>query len=94
MTFKVLQLVNAFRKRVTRKHRDQAASKKVSPAQDFCQDFELQAFDEIDRYLGRRTRHPKTAKHTSKTYRSVATKDKAAGKCIEWYVLHRYVFDC
>lgn len=58
VTFKVLQLVHAFRRRVTRKHREQAASKKVSSARDFCQDFERRAYEQIDCYLGRKTRRP------------------------------------
>lgn len=62
VTFKVLQLLNTFRKRVkTRVHTTQSrrrrqASKKVT--EDFCQGFERQAFEEIDRYLGRKTAYP------------------------------------
>ena len=58
VTFKVFQLVNAFRQRVkTRVQSDRLAKKgsRAKAAQDFCQDFEHQAFEEIDRYLGRKT---------------------------------------
>lgn len=58
VTFKVLQLVNSFRKRVkTRVQSNRRLKKETSTrvAQDFCQDLELQAFQEIDKYLGRKT---------------------------------------
>jgi len=66
VTFKVLQLVNAFRKRITRKHTART-TKKVSSRNtrdSFCQGFERQAFAEIDTYLGRKRRHP-PARHSS-----------------------------
>lgn len=93
VTFKVLQLVNSFRSRVTRK----LAPKKVyarkekttAQAQDFCQDFERQAFDEIDRYLGRKTRRPssKRPKVTEDTRPShfAGAKEPQEGKSIDRY---------
>lgn len=65
VTFKVLQLVNTFRKRVkTRVQSTRRPKRKTSTrvTEDFCQDFERQAFEEIDRYLGR-----KSAAHSRKT---------------------------
>ncbi|KAK3704016.1 hypothetical protein LTR37_014120 [Vermiconidia calcicola] len=58
VTFKVLQLVNSFRKRVKTRVQSEWIPKKETwtrVAEDFCQDFEHQAFDEIDQYLGRKT---------------------------------------
>lgn len=59
VAFKVLTLVNAFRERV-KKHSQ--VRRKVRPrkvAEDFVQDFERQAFDEVDRYLGRKSKGSK-----------------------------------
>lgn len=97
-TFKVLQLVNAFRKKVTRKHTAQAKTKKVSSrdtitADDFCQDFERQAFEDIDRYLGRKTRNRrerkprKVTEDTARPCCAVDFGDVPAEKSIERYVL-------
>lgn len=87
-TFKVLQLVNAFRRKITRKHSAQASTKKLcgkqTSAEDFCQDFERQAFEEIDRYLGRKTRG-RSSKPRKPT--AFATGTKPAGKSIERYAL-------
>ena len=100
VTFKVLQLVNAFRRRVTRKHTAQA-SKEVSSrnttAEDFCQDFERQAFDEIDTYLGRKTRRPlskrpKAGRQTASPYHTSSTKDEHVRKSTERYVLRTSLY--
>lgn len=101
VTFKVLQLVNTFRKRVkTRVNSTRVPKKQSSPrdTEDFCQDFERQAFEEIDKYLGRKTVYPRTkarktdtAKPKSTEGRShkltaTALEDQAPPKSIEWYV--------
>ena len=59
VTFKVAQLVNAFRKRVKTRVLSRANSIKASIKiqDDFCQDFERRASKEIDSYLGRKTAH-------------------------------------
>lgn len=60
LTLRIVRLVNTFRKRaktrVHARHPKKETSAKVR--RDFCQAFERQAFDEIDRYLGRKTAHP------------------------------------
>ena len=71
VTLKVLQLVNTFRKRVqTRVQSGRILKKETSTrvAQDFCQDFERQAFEEIDRYLGRNTGSHSQRKKVSPKY--------------------------
>lgn len=100
VTFKVLHLVNAFRKRLTRKHTAQR-TKRVSSKNipdDFCRDFERQAFEEIDRYLGRKTSFPSNKRQTSyaskvptvdwaRATSNVATKGLSARQNIDRYVL-------
>ena len=82
VTFKVLQLVNGFRKRVeTRVHATripQKASTKTATASSFCQDFERQAFAEIDRYLGRKTVRPCAART-----KTVPKRQSLRPKCTE-----------
>jgi hypothetical protein len=58
LAVKVRSLVNAFRKRVNR--RSQTARRKGDDAL-FCRDIEREAYLEIDRYLGRKSR-PNNAK--------------------------------
>ncbi|KAK5170403.1 uncharacterized protein LTR77_004991 [Saxophila tyrrhenica] len=58
VTFKVLRLLDTFRTRVRKRVRSdrrvkKATSKRTTKA--FCQGLERQAFEEIDRYLGRKT---------------------------------------
>lgn len=57
ITFKVAQLVNTFRRRVKTRVLSRTASSKHATVveAELCQEFEKQAFAEIDRYLGRRT---------------------------------------
>ncbi len=61
VTYKVLQLqrklLDRFRKRVRTRRSDRVLKKETSTrvTRDFCQDLERQAFEEIDRYLGRKT---------------------------------------
>jgi hypothetical protein len=60
VTFRVLSIVNAFRKRIakiaaakntkTRKVKIHSRTRK-----DYCSELERQAYDEVDRYLGRKT---------------------------------------
>lgn len=76
VTFKVAQLVNSFCKRIKTRVLSRTSSIKVqSKVQDkFCKEFEHQAFDEIDKYLGRKSVRDK-AKDTSCTrngYKAVA----------------------
>lgn len=55
-TFKILQLVRSVAKRVNRRARIAPPLTKRRPVrarQDSCQDFELEAYEKIDRYLGR-----------------------------------------
>ncbi len=56
-TFKVLQLIHTFRKRARTHARQSRAprTKKTTLTQAFCQDLEYQVFEEIDRYLGRKS---------------------------------------
>jgi hypothetical protein len=58
VTYKVLQLLDTFRKRVkTRVKSGRILKKETSTrvTRHFCQDLERQAFEEIDTYLGRKT---------------------------------------
>ncbi|KAF2721936.1 hypothetical protein K431DRAFT_61912 [Polychaeton citri CBS 116435] len=63
-TFKIFQLVSSFCRRVKTRvsnQRYQGPPKKEGARllqDDFCQEFERQAFDEIDKYLGRKTYRP------------------------------------
>ncbi|KAK5003426.1 hypothetical protein LTR28_010191 [Elasticomyces elasticus] len=52
VTFKVFQLISTFRKRIKTRVGSKHAKKEALGA-DICQAFERQAYDEIDRYLGR-----------------------------------------
>ena len=88
ITFKVLQLVNQFRKRVKTRVR----------ASSFCQAFERQAAEHIDYALGktrirpsRKTLSPEPKRKVSKRKVRPATTAKpetesTAAKKIEWYV--------
>lgn len=66
VTFKVAQLVNNFRKRVkTRVFSNKP--KKETPRKirdELCYAFEKEAFQEIDRYLGRKRVHPNDKHHS------------------------------
>jgi hypothetical protein len=59
LAVKVRSLVNAFRKRANR--RSQTARRKADDA-SFCRDIEREAYLEIDRYLGRKSRHHNAGK--------------------------------
>ena len=59
LAVKVRSLVNAFRKRANR--RSQTARRKADDA-SFCRDIEREAYLEIDRYLGRKSRHSSAGK--------------------------------
>lgn len=93
LTLQIVRLVNTFRKRA--KTRVQARRpKKASSAKvrrDFCQEVEREAFEEIDRYLGRRSHHrslrkgQNVVKHTPSPRPTVeATSNRKNG--IDWYV--------
>lgn len=97
VTFKVLQLANALRKKVTRTHRTrQASSNKAvtssTTPEDFCQGFEKYAAAEIDKYLGRKTRHPigtkSGIKETTHSFPTVAAAGRQGEKGVDGYVLH------
>ena len=60
---KVLTLVNAFRKRVKKHTQVKRKARPRKLAEDFVQDFERQAFDEVDRYLGRKAKGPRAFSH-------------------------------
>ncbi|KAK4997381.1 hypothetical protein LTR28_013994 [Elasticomyces elasticus] len=57
VTFKVCQLVNTFRKRI-KTLVGSNHTKEEALGVDICQVFERQAYDEIDRYLGRKKTYP------------------------------------
>jgi len=99
LTLRIVRLLNTFRKRAkTRVHARHP--KKVTAAKgrkEFCQDFERQAFAEVDRYLGRKTVYPyrkgrkdgirKSHPGKNATANSVLdhTEDTVApGKSIDW----------
>ena len=63
VTFKVLQLVKSFQRRVKTRVRSRSPDT-ASTTEEFCQDFERQAFEEIDKCLGRKTSHPCSAGET------------------------------
>ena len=100
VTFKVLQLVNTFRKRVkTRGQTARSPKKETSErvAHDFCQSFERQAFEEIDRYLGRKTVRPSSRRGKTATadpqpseerglppLNTTALEEQAPAKSIDW----------
>lgn len=96
VTFKVLQLVSALRKKVTRKQRArQASSKKPTSGKitsdDFCQGFDKYAAAEIDKYLGRKTRHPVwkksgTTAHSTGSCPPVAIQERQAVRGTDEYV--------
>lgn len=54
LAVRVTSLVNRFRKRV--KRRSQTARKRTD-GNLFCRDIEVEAYCEIDRYLGRKSKH-------------------------------------
>ncbi|KAK5124707.1 hypothetical protein LTR85_001420 [Meristemomyces frigidus] len=62
LTLQIVRLVNTFRKRVKTRVQARRPKKATSAKvrQDFCQEVERQAFEEIDRYLGRHSHrhHP------------------------------------
>lgn len=63
LTFKVAQLISSFRRRVKTRAlshapRNNVSTKKVQT--ELCQEFERQAYEEIDEYLGKRK---KTSRH-------------------------------
>ncbi|GAB7352364.1 hypothetical protein MBLNU459_g2803t1 [Dothideomycetes sp. NU459] len=63
LTFKVAQLISSFRKRVKTRALSHVSQNKTSAKKvqtELCQEFEKQAFEQIDKYLGkerRNTRH-------------------------------------
>lgn len=82
-----------FRRRVTRKLRaHRQATKKASSKNTvradggFCRGFERQAYDEIDRYLGRKTRSSESKKlgETGKSCSSVLSGDEEGEKGVDW----------
>ena len=90
VTFKVLQLVNSFRKRVrTRNHCRTTPKKEASHrlTHTFCQDFERQAFDEIDRYLGRKPFRPRTQRRKPAAVRTKRVVEGAPAENTDWYVI-------
>ncbi|KAK3069194.1 hypothetical protein LTR53_012655 [Teratosphaeriaceae sp. CCFEE 6253] len=60
VTCRILSVINALRKRVTRQahSRTTKTRTKAKARRAFCQDIDLQACDQIDKYLGRKTVHP------------------------------------
>lgn len=94
VTFKALCLVRQFREKVkTRvqaaRYRKKTAPRTVAAAEGFCQEFERQAFEEIDRYLGRKTSNPYYSKRKAlaeepSTRTGKAFKEKEPSKRIEW----------
>ena len=96
VTFKVLQLVHVFRQRVTRKlranrqaTRNASSTNSVHVDGEFCRGVERQAYDEIDRYLGRKTRSSKGKKlgRAGTSCSSVLTGNGEGEKGVDWYVL-------
>lgn len=87
VTFKVAQLVNAFRKRVktrvlSRTGRTSSIKVQNKIHEEFCQEFERQAFEEIDKYLGRKTIHGHgRGRPTSRFGSKTVFKDAAEDGC-------------
>ena len=75
LAVKVRSLVNAFRKRANR--RSQTARRKADDA-SFCRDIEREAYLEIDRYLGRKSRHNNAGKAREGVKKVVAVQDGVA----------------
>jgi len=55
--FKVLQIVRSFRKRIKTQSRPTKAATPKRVAYGFCQQYEAEAYAEIDRWLGRKSCH-------------------------------------
>ncbi|KAK4546916.1 hypothetical protein LTR36_001648 [Oleoguttula mirabilis] len=94
LTLRILRLVNILRKRV-KTHVHARRPKKATSAkvrQDFCQEVERQAFEEVDRYLGRKNHHrqrkgPDGIKHSSSPTTAVTEDAPVPEKSIDW-LLH------
>ena len=74
LAVRIRSLVNALRKRVDR--RSQTARRRADDA-SFCRDIEREAYLEIDRYLGRKSRHNNAKKVRGGTKKVVAVRDSA-----------------
>ena len=72
LAVKVRSLVNAFRKRANR--RSQTARRRADDA-SFCRDIEREAYLEIDRYLGRKSRHHNGGKFSEGGKKVVGVQD-------------------
>ncbi|GAB7329928.1 hypothetical protein MBLNU13_g01632t1 [Cladosporium sp. NU13] len=75
LAVRIRSLVNALRKRVDR--RSQTARKRADDA-SFCRDIEREAYLEIDRYLGRKSRHNNAGKVREGVKKVVAVQDGVA----------------
>lgn len=75
LAVRIRSLVNALRKRVDR--RSQTARRRADDAL-FCRDIEREAYLEIDRYLGRKSRHNNAGKVREGVKRVVAVQDGVA----------------
>ena len=74
LAVRIRSLVNALRKRVDR--RSQTTRRRADDA-SFCRDIEREAYLEIDRYLGRKSRHNNAEKVRGGTKKVVAVRDSA-----------------
>ena len=74
LAVRIRSLVNALRKRLDR--RSQTTRRKADDA-SFCRDIEREAYLEIDRYLGRKSRHNNAEKVRGGTKKVVAVRDSA-----------------
>ena len=75
LAVRIRSLVNALRKRLDR--RSQTTRRKADDA-SFCRDLEREAYLEIDRYLGRKSRHNNAEKVRGGTKKVVAVQDGVA----------------
>ena len=80
--FKVLTLVNAFRKRVKTHSQISRKLRSRKTADEFCRDFERQAYDKIDNYLGREKK-----KSQARGIKAVAVDLDPSEERIDEYVL-------
>lgn len=84
VTLKVLQLVQTFRKRVKTRVQDTKTKPSKKVADEFCLAFERQAFEEIDKYLGRKIVHSR--KTLRKSERATTATEQVRADRVKRYV--------
>jgi len=104
VTFRILAVIHALRKRITeRVLAKRSTGKKVTRARPegkgkgrgkggrvFCDDLEVRAYEEIDRYLGRKRIYPKTSTGLGRKGQGLGERfesKEGTEEEVHWYVL-------